>query len=81
MDWTRICSDKQEALEGNLKAYSKQWKWVKKIQEVVVLRTCLRAELQAIIFMHYDVAYFVTLPHGVILLWSTLKFEKERTAG
>ena len=67
----RICSDKQEALEGNLKAYSKHWKWVKKSQEVVVLRTCLRAELQAIIFMHYDVAYFVQACLLLILHFAT----------
>ena len=56
MDSTRICSDKQEALEGSLKTYSKQ---------------CLRAELQVIIFMYYDVAHFVQACLLLILYFAT----------
>ena len=48
----QICSDKQEALESNLKAYNKQWKWVKKSRSGRLAQVHVRAELQSFIFTH-----------------------------
>ena len=47
INWTGICSDKQEALECNLKAYNKQWKWVKKSRSgrLAHMRACRTADL------------------------------------